>query len=71
MGFVSTMVLLSILKRDSITRQIFNTYYHPKKVLITNGILNREIKSIIGKDDVYEKHKLLMLGILCILMAVR
>lgn len=35
---------------DSVTRTIYYKYFHPKEVLVENGILNRELNRFAGKN---------------------
>ena len=39
------------LPPDSVTRKVYYKFFHPKEVLITNGVLNREITRAAGKSS--------------------
>ncbi|KAG8439890.1 hypothetical protein GDO86_005886 [Hymenochirus boettgeri] len=39
-----------MVNNDSVVRNIYYKYFHPKEALISNGILNREISKAAGKD---------------------
>ncbi|TPX35524.1 hypothetical protein SmJEL517_g02137 [Synchytrium microbalum] len=40
---------LTFHNSDSVIRTMYYKYYHPKEVLITNGVLNRELNRAAGK----------------------
>ncbi|KAM4692645.1 intraflagellar transport protein 52 homolog [Rhinophrynus dorsalis] len=39
-----------MVNNDSVVRNVYYKYFHPKEALISNGVLNREISKAAGKD---------------------
>uniref|UniRef100_A0A8C5WMI3 Intraflagellar transport 52 n=1 Tax=Leptobrachium leishanense TaxID=445787 RepID=A0A8C5WMI3_9ANUR len=39
-----------MVNSDSVVRNVYYKYFHPKEALISNGVLNREISRAAGKD---------------------
>ncbi|OCT57766.1 hypothetical protein XELAEV_18003102mg [Xenopus laevis] len=39
-----------MVNNDSVVRNVYYKYFHPKEALVSNGVLNREISRAAGKD---------------------
>jgi intraflagellar transport protein 52 len=39
-----------MINADSVTRTVYYKYFHPKEVLVSTGVINREINKLAGKS---------------------
>lgn len=50
---------------DAVIRTVYHKYHHPKEVLISNGVVNREIARVV------RLHKLIVVvGIECLVLLI-
>lgn len=50
---------------DAVIRTVYHKYHHPKEVLISNGVVNKEIARMVSDSELSMRSKTVELMYIC------